>query len=123
MNAAQKGGQSVWGAGYRYQVDMVRHETVGQDLNRMAARVLAEEVEIEAVPIGSLEHELAVIATLSDVMSQFGNYDSGSTRHLWILVGSGANSSQENSSVPFSPYSPYGAIGMLKLLRNARRLA
>ena len=50
-----------------YQMEMVGHEAVGEDIDGVRIRVLGDQAKKEAVIVGSEEGLLAVVAALCDV--------------------------------------------------------
>jgi len=67
----RNGGRII--TGHNYQVDVVRHQAVAQDLNRKILFRREKIVQVESVILTLGEHRLAVVSTLHDMEWGMGN--------------------------------------------------
>jgi Zn-finger domain-containing protein len=70
----------------QHEMNVIRHEAVRDDLNRLCRRLLAKQAQV-ALPVARAEkHRFAVIATLGDVVWDAWEDDSCVPRHAATLI-------------------------------------
>jgi hypothetical protein len=68
MDGSEDARQGVIGAGNADNMDMVRHEAIGPDVETMFPGVLIEQFQIAGIILRRGEHGLPVIAPLGDMV-------------------------------------------------------
>jgi hypothetical protein len=61
-------GERVLALGHGHEVDVVRHQTVAQDAHSGAHGLPPEKVQVQTPVVGRVEHRLAVVAALGDMV-------------------------------------------------------
>jgi hypothetical protein len=83
-----------------YQVDVVRHEAIGQSLQTVLCGIFQQELNI-ALPIGLFEKNiLSSITPLSDVMGYSRYYSSRNSWHEAILLTAPSADNRKMGCVP-----------------------
>ena len=68
------------------EVVVVRHETVGPELQAKAGRLVLQEGQIELVVLLTKEDGLAAVPTLGDVVGNVGDRNAGQARHRGVFI-------------------------------------
>jgi len=73
--------QTIWRSGNRYEMDVVRHEAVGPDLDPMPVAPFAHEGEVQEVVVSAEERLLPAVTPLRDVVRQERDDRAGHAGH------------------------------------------
>jgi hypothetical protein len=85
VNGPKDRSQGCFGLGDDYQMYMIRHQAVAQDLKTVLLGITSQEVKIlKAVQIAK-EHVLSAIASLGNMMRHTGYNRSGSSWHAHMI--------------------------------------
>ena len=87
-----------------HQMNMIRHQAPGQDLDLVAVQVVAKNAQIKLPIGGGKEHILAIVPALRDVVGKARLNEAGSAE-AWGLVGWGWEDSQKKCVCPLSALS------------------
>jgi hypothetical protein len=82
MHASEGASQRVLRFRNQYQVDVIGHQAVTEDVHTRQPRIADQEVEIETVVAGREEDRLAVVTALGDVMRHVGDHDTRTPGHI-----------------------------------------
>ena len=85
MGASDGAGQRIGTLGHDDQVDMVVHQAIAQDLNRVPRGLLGQDFEIHSAVIVDEKDRLTIVAALSDVMGDSRSDDACGAGHFRIV--------------------------------------
>jgi hypothetical protein len=80
VKRSQDIGQSGLGPGHDHQVNVIRHQTVGENLQPMDLGIALEQIEIARSVSRSEEYVLFAVTSLSDMMRNTGKHRSRNSR-------------------------------------------
>ncbi len=101
--------QPLRSRGNKHQVNVIRHQTIGDNTHFLPARRGLKKGQVRVFVPNSKENALTVIAALSDVVRNAGKHDTGMARHAntlagWLLEATqlvGAKVKKVKGTVPF----------------------
>ena len=78
----------------QHEVNVVRHETVSDDLHVPADRVLSQETQVTKSVAATKENLLAIVASLCNVVRDPRDDEASMARHADTLVGTTTRASE-----------------------------
>lgn len=78
--------QAVTGRWHNDEVHVIRHQAIGQHIDRVLARVIREPSKIRRTVFVCEKYRATAIASLCDMVWKARTDDARNTRHVWTLA-------------------------------------
>ena len=86
VRVAHRSTKAVFRLGHHNQMDMVRHQAIGPNLNTPLPRLLCQQILVDFVIAFLKEDGFAAVPTLRHMMGQYRHHDARETGHTSELI-------------------------------------